>query len=167
VYYSDHGSYLPNIFPCNAGGRETSGAGGPSDWFQDPASHFPIGQVPVDPINLRVQGFQFFAPRRANYFYAYYRYPPMLYCRCDPASPTCRNVPGPFAIVGINNLEKFVAQEDPEVGRPLSLEKYFSIPRAVCGDPEADGVCSVEEYATQKACRDWSQEFDAFVMVHC
>lgn len=166
LYYSDHGEYPPTTCPCNAGGWETSDAGDPSDWLQDLAPYFPNGQVPVDPINRRVEGFQFFGPRPANYFYAYYRYPPMPYCQCDPASPTCRNVPGPFAVVGISNLEKMVAREDPEVGQPLSWEKYPSIPRAICGDPGPDGVCSVAEYTQQRVCRDWSQEFDASVMIH-
>ncbi len=165
LYYSDHQSYPPTTCPCNAGGWETSDAGTPDDWLEALHPYFPTGKTPVDPINRRVSNFSFFGPRPENYFYAYYRYPPMPYCRCDTSSPTCRNIEGPFAVIAVANLEKFVDRSDPEQGQPLDWEKYPSIPRAICGDPGPDKVCSVDEYVNQRKCRDWSQEFDASMLI--
>ncbi len=146
-YWMDQGQYPTRTCPCKNGGWETSDAD-PLQWMEYLEQYFKR-KVPVDPINRRIDGFSFFGPRPANYFYSYYRYnPPPSYC---PELKTG------IAIIAINNLEGFISADLPEEGMPLPLD--IDMPRAVCGDPGPDGICTVAEYHAGQ-CRDWSQEFD-------
>jgi len=158
LYMSDNGGKLPSPTcpPClpEAGGWETSDASPDisTDWMEYLKPYF-HGAVPADPINKRVAGFSFFGPRPGNYFYAYYRY--------DPPPTYCPGIKNPISIIAISNLESFVRPELPETDMPLPLSVNF--PRAKCGDPGPDGICSVAEYNAGQ-CRDWSQEFDYSIM---
>jgi len=144
---------------CGMGDWETSDSG--PEYFMEYLAPYFNDKTPVDPINKR-EGPGFFGPRPGNYFYAYYRYSSASYCQCDESSPACINVEKPFAILAINNLEAYVPFDLPREGTPLPLE--INLPRAVCGDPGPDNLCSVDEYIAGQ-CRDWSQEFDYSVML--
>lgn len=152
LYWSDHGGYPAATCPCSNGGWETSDAD-PNQWLEFLQPY--LGQkIPVDPINKRVGGFSFFGPRPGNYFYAYYKYG-------VPYAP-CPEINHPFAIITISKLENAVPPNLPEDGMPLPEE--INMPRARCGDPGPDGICTVAEYNAGQ-CRDWSQEFDYSVIL--
>jgi len=160
LYWIDNEEYPIATCPCGSGGWETSDAS-PNQFMEYLVSSY-LPEVPVDPINKRITGFSFFGPRPGNYFYAYYRYPSASYCQCDESSPTCINVDRPFGILAISNLESYVPADLPEEGMPLPPE--IRLPRAICGDPGSDGICTVAEYQAGQ-CRDWSQEFDYSLML--
>ena len=159
LYWIENDYYPTRTCPCGHGGWETSDTY-PEQFMEYLSSYLP--EIPLDPINKRVQGFSFFGPRPGNYFYAYYRYNAASYCLCDESSPTCKNVDRPFAIIAISNLEAYIPPDLPEEGMPLPLNIKLS--RAVCGDPGPDNICTVDEYHSGQ-CRDWSQEFDYSVML--
>ena len=160
LYYSNHEHYPFRTCPCGNGGWETSDAD--PDQFMEYLVPEYAAQVPIDPINERVEGFSFFGPRSGNYFYAYYRYSLSGYCQCDESSPTCKNIEKPFAIIAVSNLECYVDLGLPEEGMPLPPD--ITLFRATCGDPGSDGICTVAEYNAGQ-CRDWSQEFDYSIML--
>jgi type II secretory pathway pseudopilin PulG len=164
LYWFDHSQYPVRTCPCGDGNWETSDAD-PDQWMEYLEPYFSGAKTPVDPVNKRVEGFYFFGPRPGNYFYAYHRYDPVpSYCQCDTTSPTCVNIDKPFAVIAINNLEYFVSPDLPEEGMPLP--KDVNLPRAICGDPGLDEICTVDEYHDGDGqCRDWSQEFDYSVML--
>lgn len=160
LYWVDNNRYPAITCPCGDGGWETSDTD-PNQFMEYLVSYL-TDKTPVDPVNKRIQGFGFFGPRPGSYFYAYYRYGPASYCQCNESSPTCINISKPFAILAINNLEAYIAADLPEEGLPLPIE--ISLPRAVCGDPGSDRICTIAEYNAGQ-CRDWSQEFDYSVML--
>jgi prepilin-type N-terminal cleavage/methylation domain-containing protein len=153
LYWADYGEYPVATCPCGDGGWETSDAD-PDQFMEYLAPYFGGSKTPVDPVNKRVEGFSFFGPRPGNYFYAYHRY-------TVPYGP-CPEIKTPFAVLAINNLEAFVPLDLPEEGMPLPVD--INLPRAVCGDPGPDGICTVAEYEAGQ-CRDWSQEFDYSIML--
>lgn len=153
LYWVDYGHYPVSTCPCGTGGWETSDAD-PEQWMEYLAPYFGGAKTPVDPVNRRVEGFTFFGPRPGNYFYAYSRY-------TVPYAP-CPEIKNPFAVIAISNLEAFVPPDLPNEGMPLPNE--INLPRAVCGNPGPDGICTVNEYYSNQ-CRDWSQEFDYSIML--
>jgi prepilin-type N-terminal cleavage/methylation domain-containing protein len=154
LYAEDYdGMYPHRTDPLGAGGWETSDID-PDLFLEYLAPYFGGAGTPVDPTNKRITGFTFFGPRPGNYFYAYAEYG-IPYDRCPEINT-------PFAVIAINNLEEFVLPGLPEENMPLP--EYIDFPRAQCGDPGSDGICTVAEYQAGQ-CRDWSQEFDYSVML--
>jgi len=162
LYWSDYSQYPARTCPCGDGGWETSDAD-PNQWMEYLEPYFSGSKIPVDPVNKRVEDFSFSGPRPGNYFYAYYRYDPApSYCQCDITISTCIYVGKPFGLIAINNLEHFVPPDLPEEG--MCLPKDIKLPRAECGDPGPDKICTVDEYHAGQ-CRDWSQEYDYSIML--
>jgi prepilin-type N-terminal cleavage/methylation domain-containing protein len=151
LYWADYGEYPEKTPPTEAGNWETSDAY-PDQFMEYLAPYFGGSKTPVDPVNKRVEGFSFFGPRPGNYFYAYHRY-------TVPYGP-CPEIKTLFAVLAINNLEGFVPPDLPEGGMPLPVD--INLPRAVCGDPGPDGICTAAEYEDS---RDWSQEFDYSIIL--
>lgn len=166
-YYADHNQYpqrtcSPSPSSCSFGGWETSDKELPGQFMEYLLDY--ISAVPVDPINKTVEGTSFFGPRPGSYFYAYYRYSTPGYCKCDFSSSTCINIDNPFfAVLAIRSLEVFVPDDLKETGMPLP--DSIKLPRAECGDPGPDNICTAIEYTVERKCRDWSQEFDYSVML--
>ena len=121
-----------------------------------------LSEIPVDPINKKVKGSGFFGSPAGDYFYAYQDFTSADYCLCDKSSPTCKRIDRPFVIIAISNLEAYVPPDLPEKGMPLP--DSIKVPRATCGDPGSDDICTEKEYKKKK-CRDWSQEFDYSLML--
>ena len=155
-YYGKNNQFPAPTCPCGDGGWETSDADA-STWIESLNPIFGGAKTPVDPVNRNVAGSSLFGPRPGSYYFGYYRYDPPAYCKCDPSSPTCRNITKPIGIITIRNLEEIVPDDLPLAGMPLP--ETVNISRAVCGDPGADGICTQAEYIAGQ-CRDWSQEFD-------
>jgi len=150
LYWVANEKYPKNTCPCERG-WEVSDIN--PEQFMEYLSPY-LSEIPLDPINTRVGNYKFFGPRPENYFYAYQSY---------EAFPSyCPEIDKPFAVIGISNLEAYVPSDLPLNDMPLPLE--ISLPRAICGDPGPDGICTVEEYEDDK-CRDWSQIFDYSVML--
>jgi len=155
LYWIDYEEYPDKTCPCERG-WETSDAD--PDQFMEYLAPY-LSEIPLDPINTRVDDYKFFGPRPENYFYAYKQYEPPSYCP---------EIEKPFVIIAVSNLEAYVPPDLPEMGMPLPPE--INVPRATCGDPDDDddpegkGICTVEEYEDDQ-CRDWSQTFDYSVML--
>ena len=150
LYWSDNGKYPKHTCPCEKG-WEASDIN-PEQFMEYLIPY--LSKIPLDPINRRVNNYKFFGPRPENYFYAYQSY---------EAFPSyCPEINKPFVVIGISNLESYVSADLPENGMPLPLE--INLPRAICGDPGPDGICTVEEYEANQ-CRDWSQIFDYSLML--
>lgn len=149
LYWADYGYYPPKTCPCQKGWEASDKE--PSQFMEYLAPY--LSEIPLDPINRRVDDFKFFGPRPENYFYAYKNYDPPSYCP---------EIKRPFVILAISNLESYVPPNLPEEGMPLP--PGIKLPRVICGDPGPDGICTVAEYEADQ-CRDWSQEFDYSVML--
>lgn len=152
-YWIDEQVFPNKTCPCEKGGWETSDADPDETEFMEYLVPY-LSEIPVDPINSRVEGYKFFGPRADSYFYAYKRY--------DEPPTYCPEITGPFVIIAIDNLEAYVSPDLPEDRMPLPSS--IKIPRATCGDPGPDGICTVDEYEADQ-CRDWSQEFDYSIML--
>ncbi|MEK7617724.1 MAG: prepilin-type N-terminal cleavage/methylation domain-containing protein [Patescibacteria group bacterium] len=153
-YYNTNARYPAVTAPFGVGGWETSSAD-PAQWLEALAPYFG-GKTPADPINRAVEP-SMFGPRAGDYYFAYYRYDPPAYCACNTSSLTCVDVRKPIGVLVIRNLEQMAPADLPLSGMPLPLS--IALPRAVCGESGADGVCTQAEYLAGQ-CRDWSQEFD-------
>lgn len=160
LYWVDYTYYPENTCPCTAGDWEASDKS-PDEFMEYLTSY--ISEVPLDPINTRAGGSGPFGPRPDDYFYAYQSFDSADYCLCDESSPSCVNIDRPFVIIGIRNLETYVLPDLPEEHMPLPAE--IRIPRAICGDPGPERVCTTEEYEDLGICRDWSQELDYSMML--
>lgn len=152
LYWLDNEVYPTRTCPCGPGSWEETSEADPDQFMEYLEPYMPT--VPIDPVNKKVDGFGFFGPRPGNYFYAYYRY-------TVPYEP-CPEIKSPFAVIAIKNLEAYISYNLPEEGMPLPED--INLPRAKCGDPGPDGICTVAEYLAGQ-CRDWSQEFDYSIML--
>jgi len=156
LYWVDHEYYPDNTCPCEKGGYDEQWEASDKqfDKFMEYLSPYLTDKVPVDPVNTRVKKYEPFGPRLENYFYAYKRY--------TPPYSFCPELNKPFVIIGVSNLEAYVSSDLPQKDMPLPLN--INLPRATCGDPGSDRICTVDETKAGK-CRDWSQEFDYSVML--
>lgn len=157
LYWVDNNQYSTGTCPCEKGGYNEQWEVSDNrhyDKFMEYLSPYLTDQIPLDPINTRVEDFKPFGPRPDNYFYAYKRY--------LPPHSFCPELNRPFVIIGISNLEFYVPSDLPQDNMPLPLS--INLPRAVCGDPGPDKICTVDETKAGK-CRDWSQEFDYSIML--
>lgn len=152
-YWADYGQNPKSTCPCGIDGWETSNFNS-SQWMEYLENYLQGKKASVDPINKKVDSFSFFGPRSGHYFYAYTKY--------DSPPHYCPEQKRPFSVIAIKNLESFVLSNLPEPGMPLP--SYLHLSRALCGDPGADGICTVAEYQAGQ-CRDWSQEFDYSIML--
>lgn len=151
-YELENNAYpFANCPTCTFGGWEIS-AQEPDQFMEYLSPYF--SKTPVDPVNKLNVGGSFSGPRPGDYFFAYYKYP--------AGWGSCSEITRPFAVIAIRNLEELVPPNLPQTGMPLP--NTINLPRAKCGNPGPDGICTVAEYGAGQ-CRDWSQEYDYSVML--
>lgn len=139
-YQVIYGSYPEETAPFGAGGWETSDASSDTSQFMEYLVSEGIAKVvPVDPINKRITGFNFFSSI-GSYFYAFYHYPATYatYYGCDFDTD--------FVVIAF---------------REAGGADKTRFPRATCGD--VSGGCP--RGGIPYVCRDWGTEFDYSIML--